>query len=97
MPSARSARHKRHYAESRIMPSEWLLGMLILQMDLTGGNQPTTAKQWNKWETVSQPWQELLYQLTGRDLRTCPQCKIGTLVRRPLALYSVTEALIDSL
>lgn len=70
--------------------------MLILQMDLTGGNQPTTAKQWNKWETVSQTWQELLYQLTGRDLRTCPQCKIGMLVRRPLALYSVAEALLDS-
>jgi hypothetical protein len=69
---------------------------LILQIDLPGGNQQTVAKQWGKWETVSQTWQELLYQLTGQDLRTCPQCKIGILIRRPLALYSVAEALLDS-
>ena len=69
---------------------------LILQMDLPGGNQQTVAKQWDKWETVSQTWQELLYQLSGQDLRMCPQCKIGILIRRPLALYSVAEALLDS-
>jgi hypothetical protein len=69
---------------------------LILQMDLPGGNQQTVAKRCGTWETVSQTWQELLYQLTGQDLRICPQCKIGTLVRRPLALYSVAEALLDS-
>ncbi len=69
---------------------------LILQMDLTGGNQQMVVKQRGEWETVPQPWQELLYHLTGLDLRTCPQCKIGTLVRRPLAFYSTTETLLDS-
>jgi hypothetical protein len=54
------------------------------------------AKQCGKWETVSKTWQQLLYQLTGQDLRRCPQCKIGILIRRPLALYSVAEALLDS-
>jgi len=69
---------------------------LILQMDLTIGKQQRVAEQRGDWQTVSQPWQELLYQLTGLDLRTCPQCKIGTLVRRPLALYSATEVFLDS-
>jgi hypothetical protein len=69
---------------------------LILQMDLTGGNQQTPAEQRAEWKTVSPTWQEFLYILTGQDLRTCPQCKIGILVRRPLALYSVTEVLLDS-
>jgi hypothetical protein len=69
---------------------------LILQMDLTGGNQQTLVKQRAEWKTVSSTWQELLYQLTGQDLRTCPQCKIGILVRRPLALYPEAEALLDS-
>jgi hypothetical protein len=69
---------------------------LILQMDLTGGNQQTVTEQRGEWETVSQTWQDLLYKLTGLDLKTCPQCKIGTLVRRPLALYSATETLLDS-
>ena len=69
---------------------------LLLQMNLTGENQQTMAKQRTEWETVSQTWQELLYQLTGLDLRTCPQCKIGSLVRRPLALYSPTEVLLNS-
>ena len=69
---------------------------LILQMDLTGGNQQMVVKQRGEWENVPQTWQELLYHLTGLDLRTCPQCKIGTLVRRPLAFYSTTETLLDS-
>jgi hypothetical protein len=69
---------------------------LILQMDLSGGNQQMVAKQWATWETVSPIWQELLYQLTGQDLRMCPQCKIGILIRRPLAFYSAAEALLDS-
>jgi len=69
---------------------------LILQMDLTGGNQQMVVKQRGEWENVPQTWQELLYHLTGLNLRTCPQCKIGTLVRRPLAFYSTTETLLDS-
>src|SRR5512139_1007863 len=69
---------------------------LILQMDLPGGNQQTVAKQCGTGESISQTWQELLHQLTGQDLRMCPQCKIGILIRRPLALYSVAETLLDS-
>jgi hypothetical protein len=69
---------------------------LILQMDPPGGNQQTVAKQCGTGETISQTWQQLLYQLTGQDLIMCPQCKIGILIRRPLALYSVTETLLDS-
>jgi hypothetical protein len=64
---------------------------LIFQMDLTGGSQHQ-----GQWEAVCQTWQELLYQLTGLDLRPCPQCKIGILVRRPLALYSSAKVLLDS-
>jgi hypothetical protein len=33
---------------------------------------------------TSKPWREVLLELTGIDLRTCPKCKNGRLVRRPI-------------
>jgi hypothetical protein len=43
-----------------------------------------------------QTWQELLYHLTGIDLKSCPKCKKGSLVRSPLILSSTTGAFLDS-
>jgi hypothetical protein len=46
-----------------------------------------------KKETLPQTWQDLLYQLTGRDLKTCPHCKKGVLIRKPLSLSFATTSL----
>ncbi len=37
-----------------------------------------------KKEILSPTWQDLLYQLTGWDLKSCPLCKKGFLIRKPL-------------
>jgi len=77
-------------------PNSKKLARSCCKMDLHEGNQQTVAKPCATGETVSQTWQELFYQLTGQELRMCPQYKIGILIPRPLALYSVAEALLDS-
>lgn len=35
-------------------------------------------------EPVTEAWQELCVELMGVDLRICPQCRVGTMVRQPL-------------
>jgi Putative transposase len=35
-------------------------------------------------QTTPKTWREVLLDLTGIDLRACPQCKTGRLIRRPL-------------
>ena len=69
---------------------------LILQMESTGENHQPLAKQQGEKGIHPQTWQELLYHLTGIDLKTCPKCKKGILVRRPLTLSSATYAFLDS-
>jgi hypothetical protein len=46
-----------------------------------------------KKEIRSQTWQDLLYQLTGWNLKTCPHCKKGLLIRKPLPLSFPTTSL----
>jgi hypothetical protein len=38
------------------------------------------------------PWQELLRQLTGIDLRRCPACGAIAVVRRPLDVHALARA-----
>jgi tRNA(His) 5'-end guanylyltransferase len=65
-------------------------------MESTGENHQPLAKQQGEKGIHPQTWQELLYHLTGIDLKTCPKCKKGILVRRPLTLSSATYAFLDS-
>jgi hypothetical protein len=68
---------------------------LILQMDPTGGNDQKMAKPKRKTPLLH-AWQDLMYNLTGIDLKTCPRCRKGTLVRRPLTLFPAIEILIST-
>jgi hypothetical protein len=45
-----------------------------------------------KKEIRPQTWQDLLYQITGWDLKTCPRCKKGLLIRKPLSLSCATTS-----
>lgn len=44
--------------------------------------EPATEKD---RRSTPKTWREILLELTGIDMRTCPQCKRGRLVRRPLS------------
>jgi hypothetical protein len=57
---------------------------LLLQMEPTNENHSANVKPQEKKETSSPTWQDLLLQLTGWNLRTCPHCKKGFLIRKPL-------------
>jgi len=46
-----------------------------------------------KNEILPRTWQDLLYQLTGWDLKTCPRCKKGVLIRKPLSFSFATTSL----
>jgi hypothetical protein len=69
---------------------------LILQMESADPNAQPLANQPNGKVIHPQTWQELLYHLTGTNLQTCPKCKKGTLVRRPLIPAFAKEAFLDS-
>jgi hypothetical protein len=45
-----------------------------------------------KKEILPQTWQDLLHQLTGWDLKTCPHCKKGFLIRKPLSSSFATTS-----
>jgi Putative transposase/Transposase zinc-binding domain len=47
----------------------------------------------SKKEILPRTWQDLLYQLTGWNLKTCPLCKKGFLIRKPLSLSFPTTSL----
>jgi len=47
--------------------------------------QQPEVKSHRKKDIHPQTWQDLLYQLTGCDLKTCPRCKKGLLIRKPLS------------
>jgi hypothetical protein len=55
---------------------------LILQSREPGQTEPinTVPNHRAKQKT----WRDIMLELTGIDLRTCPQCKKGRLIRRPL-------------
>jgi len=55
--------------------------------------QDPKEKRHQKKEIRPQTWQDLLYQLTGWDLKTCPRCKKGILIRKPLSLSFPITAL----
>jgi len=44
--------------------------------------EPATEKD---RKPTPKTWREILLELTGIDMRTCPQCKQGRLIRRPLS------------
>ena len=69
---------------------------LILQMASADQNAQPLAKHPAGKGIHLQNWQELLFHLTGINLKTCPKCKKGTLVRSPLTLAFPKEALLDS-
>jgi hypothetical protein len=69
---------------------------LIVQIKSANPNTQLLAKQSNVKGIQPQTWQELLYHLTGINLQTCPKCKKGTLVRRPLTPNFSKEAFLDS-
>jgi hypothetical protein len=69
---------------------------LILQMKSADQNAQPPAKHPTGKEIQPQTWQELLFHLTGINLKTCPKCKKGILVRSPLTLAFPKEALLDS-
>jgi len=69
---------------------------LILQTESTAPKTQPLAKQPNVKGIQPQTWQELLFHLTGINLQTCPKCKKGTLVRRPLTPDFAKEAFLDS-
>ena len=66
---------------------------LLLQMEPTNENHSANGKPQEKKETSSPTWQDLLLQLTGWDLRTCPHCKKGFLIRKPLSIAFTTSPL----
>lgn len=35
-------------------------------------------------QPIPKTWRDILFDLTGIDLHSCPQCKKGRLIRRPL-------------
>jgi hypothetical protein len=59
---------------------------LLLHMEPTHENRPANGKPQGKKATSSPTWQDLLFQLTGWNLRTCPHCKKGFLIRKPFSL-----------
>src|SRR5512139_3731907 len=58
--------------------------------------QPQEPKEekHQKKDIRPQTWQDLLHQLTGWDLKTCPRCKKGILIRKPLSLSFPPSPLI---
>jgi hypothetical protein len=56
---------------------------LILQTQ--GMAAPRQTDQGETKQPVSKPWREVLAQLTGIDLATCPKCKKGKLIRRAMS------------
>jgi len=48
--------------------------------------QELKGESHSKKESLPRTWQDLLYQFTGWDLNTCPRCKKGSLIRKPLSL-----------
>ena len=63
---------------------------LLLQMQPKDENPSANGKPQEKKGTFSPTWQDLLLQLTGWDLRTCPHCKKGVLIRKPLSIAFAT-------
>ena len=63
---------------------------LLRQKEPTDENHPANAKPQKKKATSSPTWQDLLFQLTGWNLKICPHCKKGSLIRKPLSIASTT-------
>jgi phage FluMu protein Com len=58
--------------------------------------QQPEVKSHRKKDIRPQTWQDLLHQLTGWDLQTCPRCKKGLLIRKPLSLSFPPSPLIPN-
>jgi hypothetical protein len=63
---------------------------LLLQMEPTDENHSANTKPQGNRQTPSPTWQDLLYQLTGWNLKTRPHCKKGILIRKPLPIAFAT-------
>jgi hypothetical protein len=66
---------------------------LLLQMEPPDENHSANRKPQEKKRTSSPTWQDLLLLLTDWDLRTCPHCKKGFLIRKPLPIAFPTTPL----
>lgn len=55
-----------------------------LLLQARGVEPPQPREPGSDTQPVPKTWREVLLDLTGIDLRTCPQCKNGRLIRRPL-------------
>jgi hypothetical protein len=58
--------------------------------------QEPKEKKHQKRDIRPQTWQDLLHQLTGWNLKTCPHCKKGILIRKPLSLSFPPSPLIPN-
>jgi hypothetical protein len=54
--------------------------------------QEPNEENHSKNEIFPRTWQDLLHQLTGWDLKTCPHCKNGFLIRKPLSFSFATTS-----
>jgi hypothetical protein len=74
---------------------------LILQMESITRNDQKIAQPKQEGFPPLPTWKDLMYHLTHIDLKTCPRCRKGPLVRRPLTLaieflISTKAVLLDS-
>ena len=67
---------------------------LILQMEPKARNDREIAEPNRGGNIAPKTWQELLYTLTGVDLKTCPKCGKGILIRSPLTPFPTTKMLL---
>jgi hypothetical protein len=58
--------------------------------------QEPKEEKHHKRDIRPQTWQDLLHQLTGWNLKTCPHCKKGILIRKPLSLSFPPSPLIPN-
>jgi len=65
---------------------------LILQKEPR--NDREIAQPNRRGNLAPKTWQELLYTLTGINLKTCPKCGKGILIRSPLTLFPTTKMLL---
>jgi len=59
---------------------------LLKQKEPKDENHPANGKPQAQKATSSPTWQDLLLQLTGWNLKTCPHCKKGFLIRKPFSI-----------
>lgn len=79
----------RHYGLMSASHATTTLKQARALLEADGHDNVFTPVEADPWEQMS--WKDLLYQLTGQDLSTCPRCGRGRMVPMPLGAVAQPE------